>query len=898
MPLAIGDKLGPYQVLAPLGAGGMGEVYRAKDTKLGRDVALKILPAVFASDPDRLARFEREARVLASLDHPNIGPIFGLEESNGTRALVLALIEGPTLADRIAQGPLPVEEAKHIALQIAEAFEYAHDRGVIHRDLKPANIKITPEGVVKVLDFGLAKALEGDDPTNSGAPGAQSPAGVSPTMLPTMSMGATQPGTILGTAAYISPEQVKGKRADRRSDIWAFGVVLCEMTTGRRPFDGESLGELLANVVKDEPQLGAVPAEFRPVVARCLIKDPRKRLQSFGEARQILEGDGGRTPGSARDALVLPSPPSRSRLSLGGWITAAAFAVASLTLATLHFRESAPNEKAVRLFLPPPEKTTFRNYPALSPDGRFLAFVAGTGDQTQLWVREMGSLASRPLAGTERASSPFWSFDSRYIAFYTDGKLKKIDPAGGPALTLCDAKNAGAGSWNQNGTILFDPDFGTLGLFRVSATGGAPVPITSVNREVGENSHRLPQFLPDGRHFLYTARGQDINNTKVYLGDLESKSRKLVVTVPSNVVYAPSGHILFVREGSLVAQRFDAGSATVSGEEIPVGERVNFSTVNVHGAFTASRQGVLAYLSGTNQNSQLTWFDRSGRILGTLGEPATLMGPRISPDGGTVAYGRTDPQTSLAEVWLRDLKRGTDSRFTTGLPGVDGTSVWAPDGSQIGYSSVHPSIGNFYRKAVNGSAAEQALAPRDPDVNLGNPKVVDWSSDNQHVLVQVREGSNREDVWAIPMNGTDKPFPILQSQASERNARLSPNGQWVAYVSDETKRDEVYVQHFPTPGNKVQVSTNGGSFPVWSRDGRELYFIGADQKMMAVDVKNSTENGKTFFEAGVPKALFDVRANEAFDVSKDGRFLMPVPVEQSGSVPLTVVLNWTALLKK
>jgi eukaryotic-like serine/threonine-protein kinase len=896
MPLSAGDRLGPYEILVPIGAGGMGEVYKAHDTKLGRDVALKILPTAFANDPDRLARFEREARVLASLDHPNIGHIYGLEESNGTRALVLALIDGPTLADRIAQGSLPIEEVRNIALQIAEAFEYAHDRGVIHRDLKPANIKITPDGVVKVLDFGLAKALEAEE--HAAQPGANSP-----TMLPTMSMGATQPGVILGTAAYISPEQVKGKRADRRSDIWAFGVVLYEMLTGKRPFDGESLGELLANVVKDEPQLEAVPVELRSLISRSLNKDPRKRLQSFGEARQILEGTfSGKNIDLERvgDLASLPAHSVRgsvstSRLGWAGWIAAVLFALAALGIGIFHLREHPQNSAAVRLFLPPPEKTRFRNYAALSPDGRFLAFIAG--EPSQLWVREMDSLTARPLPGTERAGYPFWSPDSRSIGFFTDGKLKKIDAAGGPAFTICDAKDSRGATWNQSGMIIFDPEFGTKGLFIVSGSGGAPVALTSVRKNANENSHRLPWFLPDGEHFLYTARGEDIKDSRVYFRSLKDQSEKLVLTVPSNVLYVSSGHVLFVREGSLLAQHVDPSNGVVSGEEIPIAEHVGFSAVNVQAAITASQTGTLAYLPSVNQNNQLTWFDRNGRMLQEFGEPATFSSPRISPDGNVIAYGRLDPQTGVADVWMRNIERGTSSRFTSGLLGVGGSSAWAPDGRELAYASVHPSAGNFYRKGMPPTSTEQALVSNDSKVNGNNPRVEDWSSDKRYIVVQVQAGRNREDLWAIPSTG-EKPFPVMQSQASERNARFSPSGQWLAYASDETGRSEVYVQNFPEPGQRIQVSTAGGDFPVWSRDGRELYFIGADQKMMAVTVKTTTSNGKSVFEPGVPKPLFDARVNDAFDVSKDGRFLMAVPVEQSSPTPLTIVLNWQALLKR
>jgi dipeptidyl aminopeptidase/acylaminoacyl peptidase len=508
----------------------------------------------------------------------------------------------------------------------------------------------------------------------------------------------------------------------------------------------------------------------------------------------------------------------------------------------------------------------------------------------------MDAATARPLPGTDRAEDPFWSFDNRSIGFVADGKLKKIDAAGGPAFTISDAKDPRGATWNQNGTIIFAPGFGLNGLFSVSASGGTPVPLTSVRKQAGEISHRRPWFMPDGEHFLYTARGADIDSSKVYFRSLKDKSEKLVLTVPSNAIYVPSGHILFVREGSLVAQRVDPSNGAVSGEEIPIGEQVLFSPLNAQGFMTVSQTGVLAYFPRIYQNGQLTWFDRSGRVTEGLGEVMPVYMPRISPDGNDVAYGRVDPRTGVQDVWIRNMERGTSFRFTAGLTG-GGSSAWAPDGGELAFASVHPAASSFFRKGVTSTSTEQPLASNDSKVNAENPTVEDWSSDKRYVVVAIQAGQNREDIWAIPSDG-GKPFPVVQSQASERNARVSANSQWLAYASDETGRTEVYVQSFPEPGQKIQVSTTGGYLPVWSRDGKELYYISAEQKMTAVTVKSTTLNGKLVFEPGAPKTLFDAPANAGFDVSKDGRFLMAVGVAQSSPTPLTIVLNWQALFKK
>jgi Tol biopolymer transport system component/predicted Ser/Thr protein kinase len=862
MPLSLGTRIGSYEVLGPLGVGGMGEVYRARDTKLKREIALKVLPEPFANDPERMARFQREAEVLAALNHPNIAQIYGVEE----RALVMELVEGETL-----KGPLPLETALNYARQIAAALEAAHAKGIVHRDLKPANVKVTPDGIVKVLDFGLAQLSPDRERAES-----------DPSNSPTFTMSPTRAGMILGTAAYMSPEQARGKPVDKRADIWAFGVVLYEMLTGKQAFKGETITDVLAAVVKEEPDLTRVPANVRRLLESCLQKDPAQRLQSIGDFRWLLEET---TPQTAAQATGLP------------WkILATGFAIVALVLGAAYFRRPTEQPRVVKLSLLPPENTIFGgDLPAISPDGRRLAFVVTTGQERKLWIRDLDSVAARPLAGTERASYPFWSPDSRFIGFFTLGKLKSIDVTSGAVLTLCDAGNARGASWNQNGVILFTPD--TRGvLLRVPATGGAVTPATTLDQALGEVSHRFPWFLPDGRHFLYTATSANLEKATIYLANLDSKERRPVLEAASNVVYTPPGYLLFVRDRTLMAQPFDPGQGKTTGDSVAVAEQIGYTPVQIQGQFTASQNGVLVYASdvGGQQNGQLTWFDRSGNSVGRIGGPGLLSRPAISPDGNIVAVDRPDQQTLLADIWLYDVRRDTATRFTFNSRFND-RPVWSPDGSHIAFRSTLGVGANLYQKATSGMATEEAL-----DKAKGSKFPYDWSQDGRYLIEGVTDPKTKLDIWVLPLFGDRKPFPYLQTEFNEAYARLSPNGKWLAYTSDETKRAEIYVQSFPTPGGKWQISTNGGLYPVWSRDGKELFYIGPDQKLTAVEVMGGDK-----FAAGTPRPLFTMHRAIVgggrggwFDVSKDGRFLMPIPVENAAPVPMTVVVNWTAGLKR
>lgn len=835
----------------------MGEVYRAKDGKLKRDVALKVLPDVFANDPERMARFQREAEVLASLNHPHIAQIYSVEE----RALVMELVEGETL-----QGPLPVETALNYARQIAEALEAAHEKGIVHRDLKPANVMVTSTGVVKVLDFGLAAVAlaPGSNPANS----------------PTLTMSPTMAGVILGTAGYMSPEQARGQVVDKRADIWAFGVVLFELVTGRRLFEGPTVSDTLASVLKEEPDWNRAPTQLRRLLQSCLEKDPRRRLRDIGDVWRLLE-----------DPAQTTSPRHEHGSSKLPWAVAAAATVAALGLGFVHYRSPSEEPRVLKYTVPFPEKasaTALNMIPVVSPDGKHLAFLASVGGKIGLWVRDLDSLSARLLPGTETASRyPFWSPDSRFIAFFAEGKLKKITVAGGPALSLCDVGAGAGGSWSKNGVIVFAN--ASSGLFRVPAAGGNVTPLTTLDPALGEESHRFPWFLPDGNHFLYVARNSDVEKTAVYVADLNSRTRRLVLAANSNAVYSPPGRLLFVRDRTLMAQPFDADKLETTGEPVPIAEQIDYISAIARGYFSASQNGVLSYSSGgSGADSQLTWFDRSGKPTGTVGAPGVLQWAAISPDGNAVATDRLDSTSGYYDIWLHDLARGTASRFTFNSK-MNQFPVWSPDGSHIAYLSERNGV---YQKATAGSVQDEVLDKAAPA-----KRAEDWSRDGRYMILGTPSGGKTSnDIWVLPLFGDRKPFPYLQTEFNERSAKLSPNGQWLAYASNETKRYEIYVQTFPSLGGKWQVSTSGGTLPVWSRDGKELFFIGADQQLMTVEVKGGAK-----FEASVPKPLFDTHlaaSNAGYDVGKDGRFLMPVTMEQATNPPMTVVINWNAGMKR
>jgi Tol biopolymer transport system component len=890
MALQPNRRLGPYEILSPLGAGGMGEVYRARDTRLNRDVALKVIPEVFAADADRMSRFEREAKLLASLNHPHIAAIYGVEESGSTEALVMELVEGPTLADRIATGPIPLDEALPIAQQIAEALEYAHDHSVIHRDLKPANIKVTTDGTVKVLDFGLAKALT-EEPTAANLSNS-----------PTISMNATVAGVILGTAAYMSPEQARGKTVDRRADIWAFGVVLFEMLTGHAVFAGEDVSETLAFVMTKEPAFDTLPSKaplaIRTLLRRCLTKDMRQRLQHIGEARFVLE--------HSEDAAAEPvAAQHKSRERLAWSFAAVLFValVAALALGTRAYFRSAPQEsRPIRFFVAPPEGWAFAQpvsnggtatIPlAISPDGQRVAFVAtGKDGRSLLWVRSLDTLTAQALAGTDGAARPFWSPDSRFLGFFAGGKLKKIDVLGGPQITLCDAPDDRSGTWSRDGVIVFAARLNSA-LQKVAASGGVPTAATVLGE--GESGHRRPYFLPDGRHFLYRAITSSPEGGPIYVASLDSAERKLLFNTDSaNVAYS-QGHLLFLRETTLMAQPFDTLRLVLTGEAFPIAEQVlRSATTPPYGFFSASENGVLAYQTGTAAGgAQLRWFDRTGKQIGTVGDPGTQSDLKLSPDGNRASISIAGQAANGRDIWLFDLARGLRTRFTFGGSALQETSIWSPDGSRVVFNSNRKVHLDLYQKASSGTGGEELLLTDNVD-----KYPVSWSPDGRSILYYATGASNSL-LFVLSLSGDRKPVPFLNTQFNVAPGQFSPDGRWVAYASDESGKFEVYVAPFLGPGGKWQISTTGGIQLRWRHDGSEIFYIAPDGKLMAAAV-----NGKgSSFEVGAVQPLFQTRVTGLryqYDVAADGmHFLVDSTPEQEASAPITVVLNWDVGLKK
>jgi serine/threonine protein kinase/Tol biopolymer transport system component len=882
--LQSGTRLGPYEILAPLGAGGMGEVYRARDTKLGRDAALKILPSAFTHDPERLARFRREARVLASLNHPHIAAIHGLEQADGHQFLVLELVEGETLAQRIARGPIPAQEALAIARQTAEALNAAHERGVIHRDLKPANIKVTPDGTVKVLDFGLAKAAsrDGDGPDLA--------------IAPTMTIDGTRAGVVLGTAAYMSPEQARGQVVDKRTDIWAFGCVLFEMITGKRAFEGEDLSETLATVLKGEPDWIAwpahVPASIRILVQQCLEKNRTQRIADVTTALFVINNPAMTAP----PVVASSTPPSRTRLT---WTISAILAATALAAGGVAYFWRAPLDEHIYRSTILATVTADPNASgmlALSPDGSRLAFIGSDTDGHSLvYVRALDGLAALPLAGTENAQTLFWSPDGRFLAFIADNKLKKIESAGsGAAQVLCDALLALPGSWNQDGAILFTPTAGSP-LFRVSAAGGTPSSVSALDTKAGETAHVYPFFLPDGRHFLYLAQASGGVPHGVYVGSLDSPERTRLLEGGSNVEYA-RGALLFLRGTTLMAQSFDASRRALTGEAMPLADKVQVSEVSGllrTGTFSVSETGALVYRADTSGGSDLVWFDRTGHELGRLGDRAKYLDTALSPDGTHASVSVMEPGTATRDVWIYDVARGLRNRLTFD-PEDDLDAKWSADGSRVIYASRRKGHMDLYVKTASGADSDQVLWADGVDKYPQS-----WSPDGRFLLYVTLGGPTGQDLWVLPLSGDErKPFRFLQTRFNNGTGQFSPDGHWIVYRSNETGRFEIYVAPFPGPGGKWQISTTGGTLPRWRRDSKEILYVAPSNTLMAAAV--TVEASRV--EVGPVRALFQlhpVTPRYFYDVTPDGqRFLVNTADERAASTPLTLVVNWRALLKR
>jgi Tol biopolymer transport system component len=887
MALTSGNRLGPYEILSAIGAGGMGEVYRARDAKLGRDVALKVLPEAFARDAERMARFQREAKVLASLNHPNIASIYGLEDSGPTHALVMELVEGPTLADRIHSGPIPIDETLRIAKQITDAFEYAHERGIVHRDLKPANVKVTSDDTVKILDFGLARALEGDassiDIANS----------------PTISRMATQAGVLLGTAAYMSPEQAKGKVVDRRADIWAFGCVLYEMLTGKMAFRGESVTDTLAAVIRAEPDWSQLPAatpiRVRVLLQRCLQKDPKQRLRDIGDARISLDEvlAGPPEPSSVAAALV-SAPFWRRALVFDVGVLLLVAAIASL--ATWNLKPPPPPQPVTRavITLPPGQQLAgLDNGPAiaLSFDGTHLAYVAIQGGTQQLYLRAMDSLEAKPIPGTEGAVNPFFSPDGQWVGFFAGGKLKKISVSGGAALTIGNAAQPGGASWGIQGMIAFAPT-NVSALQQVPDAGGTPQPLTRLDSRGA--SHRWPEFLPGGKAVLFAAgTAASWIDTQVAIQSLGEGEWRILFKGGTQPRYAPSGHLVYAQGGNLMAVPFDPQRLTATGAAVPAVEGVLQFPLSGAAQYSFSASGSLIYVPGGGQGAQskLVWINRDGAEQ-PLDAPARAYSyPRLSPDGRRVAATIAEQET---QIWLYDLSRDTLTRLTF-QGGLNLTGGWTPDGKRIAFLSNKEGSGNIFWQLADGSGGLERL-------NTGEYVQVpaSWSPDGQLLaFIEVNPTTGR-DIWVLRL-GDRKPQPFLRTPFNETAPRFSPDGRWLAYVSDESGGNEIYVQPYPGPGGKWQISTEGGTEPIWNRNGRELFYRSGD-KMMAVDIAIQPS-----FAAGKPKVLFEGPYQPTpttapnYDVSPDGqRFLMLKPSEQAQAAPtqINVVLNWFEELKR
>jgi dipeptidyl aminopeptidase/acylaminoacyl peptidase len=878
MAITSGARLGPYEVVAPIGAGGMGEVYRARDTRLDRTVAIKVLPSQFSADANRRQRFEREARAVSSLNHPHICTLYDVGEQDGTVFLVMEHLEGQTLAERLEKGPLPTDQVLRYGTEIADALDKAHRQKIVHRDLKPGNIMLTKAGA-KLLDFGLAK-LELPSPAGRGVEAE----GVS--ALETRAKPLTGDGTMLGTFQYMAPEQLEGKPADARTDIFALGSVLYEMATGHRAFEAKSQASLIVAILEHEPApmttlQPLTPPALERLVKVCLAKDPDDRLQTAHDVMQELKW--------IAEAVSQPTPAGTirqagSRREKIAWSIAAASALAAAIMAYALLPRRAVAPARLVSEIAPPDKTVFSDSAgpmALSPDGRQLAFVARNAKAvTQLWIRSLESGEAHALAGTEDAVDPFWSPDGRFIAFFAERKLKKVDVAGGKPEAIADAPQAVGGSWGREGTILFAPT-GYARLSRLDPGGTAtPTPLRSAEA----TGHVRPHFLPDGRQFLFLVIGTSKSDSDgIHLGTLGSEETRRILPAVSNVAYVEPGVLVYWSDGAVRAQRFDERTFELRGEAVRIGDQASFDADRACARFSVSRTGLLAYQrGGLPSASQLVWVDRVGRDLGApLAPPGLYYYPRLSHDGRRVAVDISDPVRGNGDIWIFDLARGVPNRLTFDPPN-ETAPLWSPDDSEILFQKGF----ELRKKSLGGSSVEGEVVGGS---ELKQP--CDWSSDGRRLLYVSRAGGTF-DLWQRPLP-EGKPEPWQATPFDENGARFSPDGAWVAFASDESGHEEVYVRAFAGGGEKIRVSLSGGNTPIWRGDGRELFYIEEDKRLMVATVRTSSR-----FEADPPRPLFEVRLRTAFsraqfDVSADGqRFLLNRMVIDEAAPPMTMVQNW------
>jgi eukaryotic-like serine/threonine-protein kinase len=885
--LAPGSRIGPYEITSAIGAGGMGEVFRARDTRLNREVAIKVLPQISATDPDRLARFAREAQVLASLNHPHIAQIHGLEEAAGQQAIVMELVEGETLARRIARGALPLEEALPVARQVAHALEAAHERGIIHRDLKPENIKVRPDGTAKVLDFGLAKAFDPTMAPETGGAPDESPTITSPAL--------TARGIILGTAAYMSPEQARGTIVDRRSDIWAFGCVLYEMLTSRRAFPGRTVSDVIAGVIGRDPDWSALPPETPPsirrLLRRALEKDRRVRLADASDAG--LEID---------EALVDPSgapamPAAALRRERLAWITAATLGILLVALGGLWLRARtapAPTSKAVRFHITLPANVHISRLGPISPDGRHIVFAGRTtAGRRALWLQPMDATEAKVLNGTDDGSDPFWSPDSRFVAFFSGGRLSHVDIAGGPPEHIADTPQGGYGgsSWSKAGVIIFSPAvYGPL--LQVPASGGTPTALTSLNRDLKQLVHQWPVFLPDGRRFLFATREED-GRFAIYAASLDSTASKRLARVNSAFTYAPSGHLLYLRGQTLMAHRFDVERLELVGEAAPVAEPLVLPDPHAPGTFWASQDDVLVYQSRPLEREQFVWLGPDGALLGTIGPPGTYREFGLSRDHRTLAVERIGPEQGYSDLWLIDTARNIASRLTHDPWQESCAMLWSPDNGSLAFCSSRSGRWDIARKPVTGARDETVLVEAPAPDGILDPKAL--SPDGQwlaYVLSQ-QPGLTVRDL----RQGVSRLLPATAG-FDIRKADFSPDGRLIAFTSNESGVPQVYVNEVQGSAEKWQVSADGAAAVKWHESGRKLFYLRPDGLLMSTEISPGPP-----FNVGAERRLFQTGAAMdrsdviGFDLIRDGsRFLVKRPID-AVMAPITVVLNWTVTLR-
>ena len=884
MSLESGQTLQHYRIIDQIGAGGMGEVWRATDDRLDREVAIKVLPPSFADNKELLARFEREARSISSLNHPNICTLYDVGHENEIHYLVMELIEGESLGDRVRQGPLPVDKVLEIGTQIASALEAAHDQGIVHRDLKPDNVMLTKSGA-KLLDFGLAKTGSSGETTLD-----------SVTSLPTENRPLTEEGSILGTLQYMAPEQLDGTEADARTDIFALGTILYEMATGQRAFEATGRASLIAAIVEREPApISSIqpltPPALERIVSVCLRKDPADRWQTSHDVKLGLEW-----AAQAGSAAGIPVPvtvkrKSRERIA---WAMTAVLLLTCLSIAWIALARGRAygDRRKIVASITAPGESRFETFGAnvgglsVSPDGRWITFAASTPDRnTMLYIRPLDSDGSQPVDGTEGGAFPFWAPDSRQIGFFAGGKLKKIDRTGGAAISVCDAPNGRGGTWNRDGVILFAPETQTA-IHRVSAGGGASTPITELDPSANETTHRYPVFLPDGKHFFYLRASHGLasrdEGNAIWIGTLDSEETTRLMQSGSDVAVAQD-HVLFVRDGFLMAQQFDTSRLEFFGDAFAIYEDIGFLANFFKGAFAASENGILVFQQGFGVESQLSRMDPDGNELEIIGEVGRYQQIRLSPDEKKLAVTLFDSRTGTADLWLYDISRQAKSRVTFD-DANDEAPVWSPDGDRIAFQSSRTGAGDIYVRQSGGGAAAELLYSSE---RIDSPE--DWSPDGAYIAFDKGAGNN--DLWILPVDGDREAFPLIESEFDVGYARFSPDGHWIAYISNESGRYELYATRFPSGEGKWQLSIDGADWLVdWRNDGGELYYLDLEGDLWAVEV-----NLEGDLVAGIPRELFPTRADRSWTATGDGReFIIGKPLNETSALTTTLIVNWLA----